>query len=200
MSSELAEEKKKSRTLLFVLAGVGALFLAAIIVLLIVVFGGSKGDGGTALPTNSQSASGTPTDSASPTPSGTPSDTPNPTPAPTVTVTAAPPQTPDDGNVHVTSYSISPTTCTHLEKVTVHIKWQSANGLVAYFGVNTTDAQGGGMGWDLPASGTSDHDFPDGYRPYEVTCPDKAGDTQSYTITILGNGSKASKTVILKAK
>ena len=40
---ELGEERKKSRTLLFILIGVGAALLVAIIVLLIILFGGDKG-------------------------------------------------------------------------------------------------------------------------------------------------------------
>jgi hypothetical protein len=191
---ELGEERKKSRTLMFVLIGVGAALLIAIIVLLILLFGGDKGTPSTG-PTPSSTPSATPTASATPTPSVTP--TPTPEPQPTVTVTAAPPQNADDGNVTITALSISPTTCnTPGEQVTLHVSWASKNGNIAYFGVNTTDAQSGGMGWDLPATG-DDGDFPAGYSPYQVTCPD---DKVSYTITIVGNGSKASKTVTLKAQ
>lgn len=195
---ELADERKKSRTLMGILIGVGAALLIALIVLLILLLtnngAATPATTPTATPTSSASSSTTP--SASPTPSETPSPTPTPTTAPPQPQpTAAPPA--DDGNVHVTSFAISPTTCSANQETTLHVTWQSTNGLVAYFGVNTTDAQGGGMGWDLPGSGSSDQDFPDGYRPYQVTCP-AAGDTVSYTITIVGNGSKASKTVTLK--
>ncbi len=193
---ELVEERKKSRALLFVLIGVGAALLVAIIVLLIILFGGGGGTP-SADPTASNTPSATPTQSDSPTPSATPTPTPTPEPVPVVTVTAAPPQNPDDGNVRITSFSISPTTCnTPGEPVTLHVSWKSSNGNIAYFGVNTTDAQSGGMGWDLPATG-DDGDFPSGYSPYSVTCPD---DKASYTITVVGNGSKASKTVTLKAQ
>ena len=194
---ELVEERKKSRALLFTLIGVGAALLVAIIVLLVILFGGGAGGGATPSPTASESASPTPSDSPTASDSPTPTPTPTPTPVPTVTVTAAPQDPPDDGNVHITSYSISPTTCTKFQQVVVHIKWKSENGQIAYFGVNTSNAQTSGMGWGLPPTGNSDNDFPDGYRPYEITCPD--GQT-SYTITVVGNGSSQSRTVTVKGQ
>lgn len=192
LGEELVEERKKSRTLMYILIGIGAVLIIAIIVLLIFLFGGNNG-AATADPTTSSSPSASPTESATPTPTATPT----PEPVPTVTVTAAPPQPADDGNVKVQSFSVSPTTCnTPGETVTLQVKWKSTNGNIAYFGVNTGDAQSAGMGWDLPASG-SDADFPAGYSPYQVTCPT---DTVNYTITVVGNGSKASKTVTLRAQ
>lgn len=178
--------------LLFTLVGVGAALLVAIIVLLIILLGGDRGTGDPAAVTSTaESTSPSPSDSV------TPSATPVPTPVPTVTVTAAAPSPPDDGNVHIASYSISPTSCTKNQPVVLHIAWGSRNGQIAYFGVNTANAQTSGMGWDLPPTGSSDSDFPDGYRPYEITCPD--GQT-SYTITVVGNGSSQSKTVTVRGE
>jgi hypothetical protein len=50
------------------------------------------------------------------------------------------------------------------------------------------------MGWMLPPSG-SDKDFPAGFSPYEFIC---GNSSNSYTITVVGNGSKLSQTVIVK--
>lgn len=85
---ELAQERTKSRTLLFVLIGVGALLLAAIIVLLVILLGGRGTPA--AAPTNSTSSSASPPATPTPTPTPTPSETedeeqpPSPPPAPEV--------------------------------------------------------------------------------------------------------------------
>jgi predicted nucleic acid-binding Zn ribbon protein len=194
IGEELVEERQKSRTLMYILIGVGAVLIIAIIVLLVFLFSGDKG---TPRAGSTPSPSPTPTANATPTSSPTPTATPTPEPVPTVTVTSAPQPPSDDGNAKITAYSISPTTCdTPGDTVTLRVTWKSTNGNIAYFGVNTTDAQSSGMGWGLPASG-SDADFPSGYSPYQVTCPE---DQVSYTITVVGNGSKSSKTVTLKAQ
>lgn len=71
------------------------------------------------------------------------------------------------------------------------ISWTSVNGIAAYFGVDTNDAEKNGMGWTLPPSGNQ-NDSPSGYSPNEFRCSDAQ---QSYTITVVGNGSKRSQTV-----
>ena len=52
----------------------------------------------------------------------------------------------------------------------------------------------------LDVLANDDGDFPAGYSPYKTTCPDNAGDKVSFTITVVGNGSKASKTATVKAQ
>ncbi|MEJ1230126.1 MAG: hypothetical protein WDM88_05100 [Galbitalea sp.] len=127
---------------------------------------------------------------------------------PTVTVTVAPPVSPahpiqpvqpNGNNVLITGYTISPaqvdcSTGAPAGLGQLSIAWKSVNGNAAFFGVNTTDAQTGGMGWTLPPSGTQ-HDFPSGNDPYSYQC----GDAQEqFTITVVGNGSKQSETITVK--
>ena len=182
-----AAPASKSRRTLIILIIIGAIFLIAVLVLLGVLL--ARGAG-------TPTASGTTTPSATPseTPSAipTPSATPTPTPTPTKTVDP-PPST----NVDIKDFTAQTTSkCDKTTKnaVYVDISWTSVNGTVAYFGVNTPDAETGGMGWMLPASG-SDKDFPAGYSPYEFIC---SNSSNSYTITVVGNGSKQSQTVVVK--
>ncbi|MEP6480976.1 MAG: hypothetical protein ABJA94_03100 [Rhodoglobus sp.] len=87
--------------------------------------------------------------------------------------------------------------CSQGTPVYLTVSWASKNGVVAYFGVNTNDAQTGGMGWELPPNGDQ-KDFPDGYVPYEYQCGNTSTD---YTITIVGSdGTKASKKFTVKAE
>jgi len=135
-----------------------------------------------------------------------------PVPVPTVTVTVKPapsgggggtaPSKPNGNNVLITGYSISPTVvdCSSTAPAgaaDLTISWKSVNGNDAFFGVNTVDAQAGGEGWNLPTTGTN-HDFPSGAGdPYTYQC----GDAQeSFTITVIGNGSKQSLTITVKRK
>jgi hypothetical protein len=177
-----------------ILGIIGGVLLIAVIVLLILLLG--KGNG-------SPQAAGT--DSPVATESSGSSSTP--VPVPTGTVTEAPPpsgntgggaapQKPNGNNALITQYTITPSTikCS-AGQTALHIIWKSVNGNIAFFGVNTVDAQAGGMGWNLPASGT-DHDFGAfGAYPYMVSCNTTPN---SYTITVDGNGSKQSLTIKLK--
>jgi hypothetical protein len=188
--SEEVVEERKSRKLITILAIIGGLLLVAVLIVLILLL--TRGTGtptAAATPTNSASASPTPT--ATPTTSATPTATPTPTP----TATAAPPPPPPSNDVQITGFAASTTSqCSSQtgNPVYMHISWSSDNGIAAYFGVNTNDAQSGGMGWTLPPSG-NENDFPNGYVPYEFQCGNAS---QKYTITIVGtNGSKQSKTV-----
>jgi hypothetical protein len=178
-----------------ILGVVGGVLLIAVIVLLVLLLG--KGNG-------SPQAAGT--DSPVATDSSDSSSTPVPVPTVTVTETPPPngntggggatPQNPNGNNVLITQYTITPSTikCS-AGQTALHIAWKSVNGNIAFFGVNTVDAQAGGMGWNLPASGT-DHDFGAfGAYPYMVSCNTTPN---SYTITVNGNGSKQSLTIKLK--
>ncbi len=97
-SEDPSEERRKSRTLMFVLIGVGAVLLIAIIVLLIILFGGDKG-APSADPTPSGSSTATTTTSPSPTPSA----------SPTPSETAAP-QPPAQTGPKINSFASDPTT------------------------------------------------------------------------------------------
>jgi hypothetical protein len=181
------EEDRKSR-LPLILGIIGGVLLIAVIVLVVLLLGRTpKTD-----TASSATDASTPSDSSAP--------TPIPTPTVTVTVTASPapnsgggsaPQKPNGNNVLITQYTISPMTvdCSSgapAGSTDLHITWKSVNGGAAFFGVNTSDAMSGGMGWTLPASGTQ-HNFPSGYDPYTYQCGNASSE---YTITAIGNGSK----------
>ena len=193
-TEELADERRKSSTLMIVLIAVAAVLLVGLVVLGVLLF--TRPAENTAAPAPATTETSGP--SASPTPSETPTATPATTtePAPVVTVTAAPP---NDGNVRITGFTISPTTvnCSdgNTDNDVLTITWQSQNGNVAYFGVGTTDAQSGGMGWSLPPSGDT-RDFPEGYHPFFFNCSEQS----QYTITVVGNGSKQSRTVTVRSQ
>ncbi len=177
-----------------ILGIVGGVLLIAVILLLVLLLG--KGNG-------SPHAAGT----DSPVATDSTGSSATPVPVPTVTVTETPPpsgntgggaapQKPNGNNVLISQYTITPSTikCS-AGQTALHITWKSVNGNIAFFGVNTVDAQAGGMGWNLPASGT-DHDFGAfGAYPYMVSCNTTPN---SYTITVDGNGSKQSLTIKLK--
>jgi hypothetical protein len=188
-SAEPHEEARKSR-LALILGIIGGVLLLVVILLLILLL----------------RTQGTPLAAAtdSPTPSASPSPSPGPAPAPTPTPTVIappPPPPPVDHNVTITGYSISPaqidcSSTAPADAANLSISWHSLNGTTAYFGVNTGDAQSGGMGWMLPPNGTQ-HDFPTGYDPYPYQCGNA---TESFTITIVGNGHKVSKIITIHRK
>jgi hypothetical protein len=185
-----SEKERKSR-LPLILGIIGGVLLIAVIILLILLLN----KGGSASPTSS------------PTPTATPSASPSPTPTPTPTQTAPPTHTaapPVNTNVTITGYSVSgpgggkidcsvgaPASAQYLT-----ISWTSVNGVHAYFGVNTTDAEANGMGWVLPPNGDQT-DFPSGYNPYSYICGNAS---QTYTITVTGPSGKVSKTIQIDRK
>lgn len=184
-----ASGDKSKRTLIILLAVGGALLLAVLILLIVLL----------TRPTGTPPApSPTPTESsATPTPTPTPTETPTPTPTPTPTATAAPPPAPDN-STRVTAFTVTNDEifCNSSAPVTpsyeLGFTWTSANGSKAYFGVNTNDASTGAFFSDLPASGSS-ADF-----EYAVSYPCPSAETK-YTITVVGpDGSKASKSVIVR--
>lgn len=188
--SEEVVEERKSRRLILILGIIGGLLLLAVIIVLVLLL--TRGSG-----TPVAIATGSPTPTASLTPAVTsmPSATATTKPSPTPTATVTPPPLPPSNDVAITGFSASTTSVCSSKTgnpVYMHISWSSDNGIAAYFGVNTNDAQSGGMGWTLPPSG-NENDFPNGYVPYEFACGNAS---QKYTITIVGtNGSKQSKTV-----
>ncbi|MCU1580077.1 MAG: hypothetical protein JWP19_2281 [Rhodoglobus sp.] len=191
--SEEVVEERKSRKLMIILGAVGAALLLALIIVLVLLLTKSNAIPG-ALP--AQSASASPAPSVTPTKSATPTATPTPTP--TQTQAAPPPPPPPNTATTVTGFEMDKShNCSQGEPVYLQVSWSSENGVAAYFGVNTNDAQTGGMGWTLPPNGNQD-DFLDGYVPYEYQCGNSSTD---YTITIVGSdGTKASKKITVKAE
>ena len=181
-------EHGTNRRLIIILSIIGGLLLVAVLFVLLLLLARGSGTP-TALPT----ATATPTATTTPTKSATPTPTPTKTPTPTPTATVAPPS--KDAQVtqlvaHTTSECNSKTN----NPVYAEISWASTNGIAAYFGVNTDDAQANGQGWTLPPSGTQ-NDFPSGYSPYQFPCSNASID---YTITVVGaNGTKDSKRITL---
>lgn len=186
------ETERRSR-LPLLLGIIGGVLLIVVIVLLVLLLG---------------RGSPTPTASGTDLPTAGNSNPGNSTPVPTVTVTVAAtpapnaggttaPAKPNGNNVLITQYTISPL---HPDCSSGHaylnVTWKSVNGGGAYFGVNTADAMEGGMGWNLPASGTQ-NDFPSGYHPFDYTC---GVASVPYTITVIGNGSKQSLTITVTRK
>ena len=197
--AQLPASDGEARSRLPVILGlVGGVLLIGVIVLLVLLLG--RG-------TPSTTASNT--DLPVATDSNGSATSPKPVPTVTVTVTAtataAPntggggsaPEKPNGHNVLITQYTISPM---HPDCSSGHaflnITWKSVNGGGGYFGVNTADAMQGGMGWNLPASGTQ-NDFSAGFHPFEYTC---ANASVPYTLTVIGNGSKQSLTVTVHRK
>lgn len=181
--------EKKSRRLLIILIALGAAILLAILIVLIVLL--TRGSG---TPTAADTATPSPTATSTPSPTATNSPTPSatPTPAPTQTVT------PPTNDVAITSFTANTTSqCSSQTQnpVSMEISWTSENGIAAYFGVNTDDAEANGQGWTLPPSGNQ-NDFPNGYVPYHFECGNASID---YTITVVGtNGDKQSKRITVE--
>ena len=142
---ELAEERQKSKALLYTLVGVGAALLIAIIVLLIILFSG----GGNPGPQPSPSDSDTP--SAGPTPSDTP--TPEATPTPTPTPTADPPPPPAPSVI--VSYTVSKTDAgcpDDTSSIPLTFNWNTTGSNVS-FGIATDFADAQPYQTGLPAVG-----------------------------------------------
>lgn len=180
--SELVEERQKSRTLLYVLIGVGAALLVTIIVLLIVLLGGDRGTP-TADPTPSSTPSATPTASESPTP--TPTATPTPEPEPTQ---APPPPPPPPSDI--VSYTVSQKTvdCSSNNPVTLTFNWNTTGESVS-FGVGTDFADSQPLESGLPAVGGKTWDYQCG----------QPGNQQKYSIAVFHNGNViARQTMIVK--
>jgi len=78
--------------------------------------------------------------------------------------------------------------------------WSTSKAAKVYFGINTTDASTASLFDNLPASGNSNDDFPEGYNhgAYEYPC---TALKTTFTLTVVGdNGSKQSKTVTIVNK
>ena len=176
---------KKSHTLVIVLSIVGGMLLIAVIILLAVLF--ARGSGSKPTPTPTVTSQ-----SPSPTPSQTPSQTPSPTP----TKTTAPPSTaPAVGSFVVNTTTVQCPTANSTAPLS--FSWTSTNASTAYFGIDTTDASVAPYFSNLPPNGSTAN-FPDQAtnNPFQFTCSNKS---HVYTITVVGNGQKASKSVTVTA-
>ena len=186
------EEKKKSRALMIALIIVGAVLLIAIIILIVVL--ATRGSGSPSAGPSTSTASSTPSD----TPSATPSATAAPTPTPNQTVAPAPPSNApvinsfQSGSSSVLCNESAPAG----DHQPISFSWNSSNVDQVYFGVNTNDASTASLFSNLPPSGNSNDDFPDGYNHGDYEYPCTAASTK-FTLTVVGNGQKVSKSVTI---
>ena len=169
----------KSRTLLYVLIGIGALLLIAVIVLIATLL---SNDG---TPTTAPSSTRT----ASPTPSPTPSE-PSATPTPTQPEAPAPPPAPApdpipgfDSFAYEQDAGCQPGD----SQQQLTFSWSSDDAVRAYVGVQTNNAKTGSYSGELPAVYTySDIYYNCGQASqyYTVTLEDAAGRLTHNTVTI----------------
>jgi hypothetical protein len=192
---ELAEERKKSRTLLFVLIGVGAALLIAIVVLLALLLGGDKGSGDpSATPTETTSTSPTPSDS--PTPSATP--TPVVTPEPTPSETEEPPPPPDTSPGFASfsrgeSVFCNATPGPGYTPPGISFNYTAKNASSVWFLFGEGDAADA-QAFPMPISGNQNDVY--GGSPVEYPC---GAATAKFTLTVVGtNGQHVSKTFTVK--
>jgi len=193
--SELVEERKKSRALLYILIGVGAAILIALIVVLVMLFT-RDGDPESA-PTPTTTTSSSPTPSDSPTPSETPTPTPTADP---------PPPPPPDTSPGFASFNLSTQNVQCQSPPApggggvippnpqVRFNWTAKNAQAVWFVFGTSDAADAGA-FPLPLSGNQD-DVYHSANSMEFPCYQAE---QKYTITVVGNnGQHVSKTFTVK--
>jgi hypothetical protein len=191
-ASELVEERKKSRTLLFVLIGVGAALLIAIVVLLAMLFGG-KGATADPPPSASETASASPTPSDSPTPSATPTPSTTPTPTPT----AAPP--PDTSPGFASFNADGPVFCNGsgapgVETPGISFNYVSKNASSVWFVFGESDAADAGA-FPMPLSGNQG-DVYGGGQKVEYPC---GAASAKFTLTVVGlNGQHVNRTFTIQ--
>jgi hypothetical protein len=195
--SEEVVEERKSRRLITILAIVGgALLLAVLIVLILLLTKGTGTPTAATTPTSSPSAS--PTSSPTPTASATP--TPAPTPTPTATATATPPPPPPSTDASIDAFTINGHSgsfnvdCSS-GNPNITLKWSTSNADRVYFGIDTADASSGPFFSDIPMSGNSDNDFPDGYRPFQYSC---GNGSHKYVFTAVNDNNGTKDTVSIK--
>lgn len=171
----------KSRTLLYVLIGIGALLLIAVIVLIVTLLSRATQPDAEPSPTPTES-------SASPSP--TPTET-SATPTPTVTV-APPPPAPAPAPVPVPGFDSfayeQDAGCQPGDsQQQLTFSWSSDDAVRAYVGVQTNNAKTGSYSGELPAVYTySDiyYNCDQASQYYTVTLEDAAGHLTHKTVTI----------------
>jgi hypothetical protein len=186
-TEELVEERKKSRTLLYLLVGIGAALVIAIIVLLAVLLTSDQTPASTSTETSTPTPTPTVTESSTPTPTPTPTQEPEPTPTPT----AAPPQQPQPPSV-IVAYTVSTKTidCTGNGPTLLTFNWNTTGTSVS-FGVGTDFADSQPLETGLQAVGGISWDYQCG----------QPGNQQKYAIAVFHNDDViARQTIIVKEK
>ena len=195
MTDDSPNQPGKSKALLITLIAVGGALLIAIIVLVVVLLtggGGASDDDSDAAPTPSTSdASQTP----SPTPSESDEVSPTPTPAPSATEEEEAAAPPPSNDPKINSFTSSTTTfvCPEADdfdsptEITLH--WTTTNVDKVYLGVNTNDASKDPYLTDQPGNGEA---------TMNISCP--GNQTNKYTLTVIGDGQKVSKTIKVVVK
>lgn len=182
-----ADEVTKSRTLLYVLIGVGVLLLVAIVILIATLLG--RPGANAADPT----ASPTVTDSATPTPTPTESS-PSATPEPEVPEDEEPepPAEPTGARFKTFNAPSSEDGCSPggpgfpETRPLLKVSWSTAGADEAWFVMGTSDAADSGF-MQIPLNGNQS-DFP---YPIEFNC---SNDSTTYTITLVApNGDHVQK-------
>jgi hypothetical protein len=193
MSEDSSTRPTLSKPLLITLISVGGALLIAIIVLLIVLLTGGSGEATETLPSPSASES---TPSPSPTPSASDETSPTPTPAPSETEAAPPPPPPPSNDPKIDSFKASTSTyvCSadDIAFVTtseITLSWKTTNADQVFLGVGTNDASQEPYLTDQPG---------DGNATLNISCP--GNQTNKYTLTVIGNGHKVSKSVNVVVK
>lgn len=176
MSTEPARSTKTNRTLIILIAVIGALLLALIALVFFILGQGANGD---RVPAGLES-SASPSASASETPSALPSESPSGEAAP-----------PADTSPRFTSFS-APTTVTcdagdednQPPKPEIMVSWSSANAVEAWYSPGNQDAKDKDY-MQIPLNGNQD-DFRDEHL---FPCFDQ-GPSRDYTITLVGAGGE----------
>ncbi len=184
-------DHRKPRKFFIWIAVVGGLLVIALVIFLTLLVSRGMGNNDDLVATPSVSASATPSASSSPT--DTPTETPSASPS------TPPPPPPPSTDPTITTFTPTTTTvrCNTESPVLfpspLGFKWITTNAEAVYFGVDTDDASAAPYFTDLPPSGNSGVDFPDGYKHFEYNCPYAS---YKYTLTVVGtDGKKASKTI-----
>lgn len=185
MSTEPAPGKKNNRTLIVLIAVIGALLIALIALVFFILGQGSVVDRD---PTGLDSST-----SPSPPLSSSPSERPSESPSENPSGQAAPPA---DNSTRFTAFN-APTTVTcdagdednQPPKPTLMVSWASANAVEAWYSPGNQDAKKKNY-MQIPLSGNQDN-FTDEHL---FPCFDQ-GPSRDYTITLVGpNGEHVSKT------
>ena len=175
-----ADEVKKSRTLLYVIIGIGVLLLVAIIILIATLLGRPQ-DTASGDPTPSVTA----TESASPTPTATEAS-PEPEPEETEDAPPPPPPAPVPGFDSFSAQSDAGCQDGDTQKQ-LTFSWSSDDAVRAYIGVQTNNAKAAPYEGDLPPVYT--------YTNLYYNCDQ---DSQYYTVTLEdGSGHLTHKTVTI---
>ena len=175
-----AEEAKKSRTLLYVIIGIGVLLLVAVIILIATLLGQPQ-DTASGDPTPTITA----TESASPTPTET-SPSAEPEPEETEDAPPPPPPAPVPGFDSFSAQSDAGCQDGDTQKQ-LTFSWSSDDAVRAYIGVQTNNAKAAPYEGDLPPVYT--------YTNLYYNCDQ---DSQYYTVTLEdGSGHLTHKTVTI---